>query len=96
MNRTIGKATNNEPENSNKYTQNKILRKDHDSDERLEAPGDNSATVPMSSFTVAAALHSDVGRDSTESLDEMQRNANDGDGKEMLTTDVVAVRLHVQ
>ena len=67
--------------------------KDHKSDERLEAVDDNSATGPTSSCAVAAALHSDVGRDSTESLDEMQRNAKDGDGKEQWTTDVVAVGL---
>jgi len=47
----------------------------------------------VSSCTAAGALHSDAGRDSTESLDEMQRNAKDGDGDELLMADVVAAGL---
>jgi len=38
-------------------------------------------------------LHSDAERDSTESLDGMQRNANDGDGEQLLTTDAAAPGL---
>jgi len=63
----------------------------HNSDEGSETTDDNPALGPPSLCAVAAPLHSDSGRDSTESLDEMQRNAKDGDGKELLTTDVVAV-----
>jgi len=65
----------------------------HNTDDWSQAPDDNSTMDSVSSCTAAGALHSDAGRDSTESLDEMQRNAKDGDGDELLMADVVAAGL---
>jgi len=61
----------------------------HNSAERLQAPEDNSTL----SCVVTTTLDSDAGCNSTESPDEIQRNANDGDGEQLLTTDVAAAGL---